>query len=344
VVLPALYRGSTTSGRQLDAEAARSWTTRAALPVTIDPVVLFFLLGIVARLVRSDLRLPEPIYEALSVYLLLALGLKGGVELARHATAALLPQTLAVIALGCVLPLIAFALLRGPARLDRANAAAIAAHYGSVSVVTFAAGVAWLEARGIAWEPYLTLFLAVMEVPGIVVGVLLARGAGAGSGMLGLMFREVLAGKSVLLLIGGILIGALLGPQGVAPIKPWFVDLFKGALCLFMLELGLVTGRQLGQIRRSGPRLAVFALAVPPLFGLAGAGLGTLIGLSAGGAMLLGVLAASASYIAAPAAMRVAVPEANPGLSLPIVLGLTFPFNVCVGLGLYHALAVWLAR
>ncbi|MFN0162814.1 MAG: sodium-dependent bicarbonate transport family permease [Burkholderiales bacterium] len=311
--------------------------------MSLDPVILFFLLGIVARLLRSDLRLPEPIYEALSVYLLLALGLKGGMELSRHALATLVPQTLAVIALGCVLPLLAYALLRGPARQGRADAAAIAAHYGSVSVVTFAAGVAWLEARAIPWEPYLALFLAVMEVPGIVVGVLLARGAGAGAS-LGPMLREVLAGKSVLLLIGGILIGALLGPSGMQPLKPWFVDLFKGALCIFMLELGLVTGRQLGQLKRSGARLAVFALVIPPLFGLAGAVLGAALGLSVGGTMLLGVLAASASYIAAPAAMRVAVPEANPGLSLPIVLGLTFPFNVFVGLGLYHSYAIHLVR
>ncbi len=311
--------------------------------MTIDPVILFFLLGIVARLVKSDLRLPEPIYEALSVYLLLALGLKGGVELARHSLAALIPQTLAVVGLGCVLPVVAYAVLRHLIRLDRINAAAIGAHYGSVSVVTFAAGVAWLEARAIPFEPHLALFLAVLEVPGIVVGVLLARGLSAGA-TLAPMFREVLAGKSVLLLLGGLAIGALLGPTGLRSTAPLFVDLFKGALCLFMLELGLVTGSQLAQLRKSGVRLVLFAVLVPLLFGFAGAALGGLIGLSIGGAALLGTLAASASYIAAPAAMRVAVPEASPGLSLPIVLGVTFPFNVFVGLGVYHAYAVFLAR
>ena len=309
----------------------------------VDPVILFFLLGIVARLVKSDLRLPEPIYEALSVYLLLALGLKGGVELARHPLATLAPQTMAVIALGCVLPMLAYAALKRLVRLDRVNAAAIAAHYGSVSVVTFAAGVAWLEARAIPFEPHLALFLAVLEVPGIVVGVLLARGVGAGAA-LAPMLREVLTGKSVLLLLGGLAIGALLGPGGLKPTVPLFVDLFKGALCLFMLELGLVTGRQFAQLRKSGVRLVLFALITPLLFGGAGVALGGLIGLSVGGAALLGTLAASASYIAAPAAMRVAVPEASPGLSLPIVLGVTFPFNVFVGLGVYHAYAVFLAR
>ena len=311
--------------------------------MSIDPVILFFLLGIVARLVKSDLRLPEPIYEALSVYLLLALGLKGGVELARHPLAALVPQTLAVIALGCVLPVLAYVALKRLVRLDRVNAAAIAAHYGSVSVVTFAAGVAWLEARAIAFEPHLALFLAVLEVPGIVVGVLLARGVGAGAALTP-MLKEVLTGKSVLLLLGGLAIGALLGPAGLKSTAPLFVDLFKGALCLFMLELGLVTGRQFAQLKKSGVRLVLFALITPMLFGFAGAALGSLIGLSVGGAALLGTLAASASYIAAPAAMRVAVPEASPGLSLPIVLGVTFPFNVLVGLGVYHAYAVFLAR
>ena len=311
--------------------------------MSIDPVILFFLLGIVARLVKSDLRLPEPIYEALSVYLLLALGLKGGVELARHPLSTLVPQTLAVVALGCMLPVVAYAVLRHLIRLDRINAAAIGAHYGSVSVVTFAAGVAWLEARAIPFEPHLALFLAVLEVPGIVVGVLLARGLSAGA-TLAPMFREVLAGKSVLLLLGGLAIGALLGPTGLRSTAPLFVDLFKGALCLFMLELGLVTGSQLAQLRKSGVRLVLFAVLVPLLFGFAGAALGGLIGLSIGGAALLGTLAASASYIAAPAAMRVAVPEASPGLSLPIVLGVTFPFNVFVGLGVYHAYAVFLAR
>ena len=311
--------------------------------MSIDPVILFFLLGIVARLVKSDLRLPEPIYEALSVYLLLALGLKGGVELARHPLAALVPQTLAVIALGCVLPVLAYVALKRLVRLDRVNAAAIAAHYGSVSVVTFAAGVAWLEARAIPFEPHLALFLAVLEVPGIVVGVLLARGVGAGAALTP-MLKEVLTGKSVLLLLGGLAIGALLGPAGLKSTAPLFVDLFKGALCLFMLELGLVTGRQFAQLKKSGVRLVLFALITPMLFGFAGAALGSLIGLSVGGAALLGTLAASASYIAAPAAMRVAGPEASPGLSLPIVLGVTFPFNVLVGLGVYHAYAVFLAR
>ena len=310
--------------------------------MTLDPVILFFLLGLVARLLKSDLRLPEPIYEALSVYLLLALGLKGGIELARYPLSQLAPQIAAVVALGCVLPLLAFMVLRGVGRLQRADAASIAAHYGSVSVVTFAAAMTWIEVRGIPSEAYLPLFVALLEAPGIIVGVLLARGASGGATRWVGVLREVVTGKSVILLIGGLAIGAALGPTGVKPIAPWFFDLFKGALTLFMLELGLVTGRQIGALRTSGAFLVVFGVTTPLAFGLIGAALGTLMGLSAGGATILAVLAASASYIAAPAAMRVAVPEANPGLSLPVVLGVTFPFNLLLGFPVYHAYVTWL--
>lgn len=310
----------------------------------IDPVVFFFLLGVLARLARSDLRVPEPLYEALSLYLLLALGLKGGAELAKVDLGGLAGQTALAIAMGCLLPVLAFGLLRGFAGLDRSNAAAIAAHYGSVSVVTFAAGVTHLEARGIPFEAVMPFFVAVLEVPGLLVGVLLAR-MGTSRGMqFAPLLKEAFVGKSVMLLLGGLAIGALLGPGGMAPVKPFFGDLFKGALCLFMLELGLVAGGQLPALRRAGPRLAVFALAVPPLFGILGAVTGGLMGLSMGGTMLMATLAASASYIAAPAAMRMAVPEANPALSISIVLGLTFPFNLLAGLPLYERLAAMIAR
>lgn len=312
--------------------------------MTLDPVILFFLLGLTARLLKSDLRLPEPIYEALSVYLLLALGLKGGIELARYPLSQLGPQIAAVIALGCVLPLLAFLALRALGRLPRADAASIAAHYGSVSVVTFAAAMTWIEVRGIPAEAYLPLFVALLEAPGIIVGVLLARGVAGGAAQWGGVLREVMTGKSVILLLGGLAIGAVLGPAGVKPVAPWFFDLFKGALTLFMLELGLVTGRQLGALRTSGAFLVVFGIVTPLVFGLIGAVLGVLLGLSEGGATVLAVLAASASYIAAPAAMRVAVPEANPGLSLPVVLGVTFPFNLLFGFPVYHAYVQWLSR
>jgi len=309
-----------------------------------DPVVLFFALGVMARLLRSDLRVPEPLYDALSIYLLLALGLKGGAQLAEVNAPALAGQTALAIAMGCLLPVLAFAFLRYLGQLDRSNAAAIAAHYGSVSVVTFAAGLTYLNARGIASEPTMPFFVAVLEVPGLLVGVLLARlGTGRSAPVAGIV-RDAFAGKSVMLLVGSLAIGALLGPQGAAPIQPFFSDLFKGVLCLFMLELGLVAGGQLKELRRAGPFLVAFALVVPPLFALLGAGTGWLMGLSHGGIALMATLAASASYIAAPAAMRMAVPEANPALSISIVLGITFPFNLLVGIPLYERLAALLAR
>ena len=314
-----------------------------AAAAMIDPVVPFFLLGALARLMRSDLRMPEPLYDALSIYLLVALGLRGGAELAHALAPSLAAQALLAVAMGCVLPLLAFAALRLVVRLDRSNAAAIAAHYGSVSVVTFAAGLTYLSTRNIAAEPAMPLFVALLEVPGLLVGVLLARlGTGRASG-LSPVLREALAGRSVVLLVGGLAVGALLGTDGLVAVKPFFGDLFKGALCLFMLELGLVAGGQLAELRRAGPSLAAFALIAPPLFALVGAGFGWLMGLSHGGIALMATLAASASYIAAPAAMRMAVPEANPALSISIVLGITFPFNLFAGIPLYERIAARIA-
>lgn len=310
----------------------------------LDPVVLFFLLGIMARLVRSDLRVPEPLYDALSIYLLVALGLKGGAELANAGALALAGQTALAIAMGCILPLLAFSILRFGGGLDRSNAAAIAAHYGSVSVVTFAAALTYLNARDITSEPTMPFFVAVLEVPALLVGVLLARLGTGRPAQVAQIVREAFVGKSVMLLVGGLAIGALLGPAGVAPVKPFFGDLFKGALCLFMLELGLVAGGQLKELRRAGGFLVVFALIVPLLFALIGAGVGWLMALSHGGIALMATLAASASYIAAPAAMRMAVPEANPALSISIVLGITFPFNLLAGIPLYERMAAAIAR
>jgi hypothetical protein len=309
----------------------------------IDPVVLFFLLGAMARVLRSDLRVPEPLYDALSIYLLVALGLKGGAELSRALAPSLAGQALLAVAMGCVLPLLAFALLRLIGRLDRSNAAAIAAHYGSVSVVTFAAGLTYLSTRNIAAEPTMPLFVALLEVPGLLVGVLLARMGTRRAAGIAPILRDAFVGKSVILLVGGLLAGALLGIEGLAPVKPFFGDLFKGALCLFMLELGLVAGGQFGALRQAGPFLAAFALLVPPVFGAIGAGFGWLMGLSHGGIALMATLAASASYIAAPAAMRMSVPEANPALSISIVLGITFPFNLLAGIPLYERMAARIA-
>ena len=311
----------------------------------IDVVVFFFLLGVLARLVKSDLRLPEALYETLSIYLLLAIGLKGGIELSKQPLMALAPQVLACMALGFLIPFLLYPLARA-LRLNGPDAASLVAHYGSVSVVTFAVATAALTRQGIAHESHAALWVAVMEAPGLVAGILLARWAlraesrarGRPANWGGLA-HDVLFGKSVLLLMGGLVIGAVAGVEGTAPIKAVFIDPFKGVLALFLLELGLVAGGRLAEVRRFGAAVLVIGLGAPPLLALLGAGVGWALGLSTGGVALLATLAASASYIAAPTAMRIAVPEANAALSITAALGITFPFNIVVGIPLYIALA-----
>jgi uncharacterized protein len=314
----------------------------------IDVVVLFFLLGVFARLVKSDLRLPEALYETLSIYLLLAIGLKGGIELSKQPILDLLPQMLACMALGFAIPFVLTPVLRALG-LSRVDAASMAAHYGSVSVVTFAVASAYLAAQGVETEAHAALWVAIMEAPGIVAGILLARlGAPAAPGASkptinwGELGHDVFFGKSVLLLVGGLLIGTVMGEAGTAPIAPVFMAPFKGVLALFLLELGLVAGGRLGDLRRYGLRIVGFALIAPPLLAVFGALTGVLLGLSTGGVAIMATLAASASYIAAPTAMRMAVPEANAALSITAALGLTFPFNIVLGVPLYLMLARWL--
>lgn len=312
----------------------------------IDVVVFFFLLGVFARLVKSDLRLPEALYETLSIYLLLAIGLKGGIELSKQPLLDLAPQVGAVVLLSFVIPLLVYPLLR-LLRLSAADSAAIGAHYGSVSVVTFAVVTATLAKAGIAYESHAALWVALMEMPGLIAGVLLARLFAAGSQAAptrwGALLHDVLIGKSVLLLLGGLAIGAIAGVEGTAPIQALFIDPFKGVLALFLLELGLVAGGRLAEVRRFGAAVFAVGLGLPPLLAVLGALVGTALGLSVGGVAVLATLAASSSYIAAPTAMRIAVPQANAALSITISLGITFPFNIVVGIPLYIRLAELLA-
>jgi hypothetical protein len=309
----------------------------------VDAVPLFFVLGAVARVAKSDLRIPAALYEVLSIFLLLAIGLKGGVELARSASVDILYQSAAVIALGAALPLLAFPVLRALGRLSRPDAASFAAHYGSVSAVTFAVAVTFLRDRSVPVDDHFPLFLALMEAPAIIVGVVLARAGGGRDTRWGALLHEILFGKSILLLLGGIAIGWVAGPKGVAPIEPFFFTLFKGSLCFFLLEMGLVAAGHLGDLRRAGTFLVGFGVAMPLVSSVLGAGVARLLGFDAGGVFLLATLAASASYIAAPAAMRIAVPEANPALPIATSIGITFPFNIIVGLPLYFELARWVA-
>ena len=313
----------------------------------VDVVVLFFVLGLLARWVKSDFRLPEALYETLSIYLLLAIGLKGGVELSRQPLSDVLPQIAACIALGAAIP---FALVPVLKRigLSGVDSAALAAHYGSVSVVTFAVASAFLQRQAVSFESHAALWVAVMEAPGIIAGIVLARmaqrgAAAADAPTLASGWRElahdVFFGKSVLLLAGGLAIGAVMGEAGTRSIWPLFGDLFKGVLALFLLELGLVAGARLGELKRYGAALVAFGIIAPLVLAVPGALVGKALGLSTGGIALMASLAASASYIAAPTAMRIAVPQANAALSITVALGVTFPFNIVLGIPLYLQLA-----
>jgi hypothetical protein len=309
-----------------------------------SPPVLFFALGLLAAVVRSDLRFPEALYVSLTIYLLCAIGFKGGVAMAEAGLAKVWLPTLAAVALGAVIPLWTYPILRFVGRLPGVDAAAIAGHYGSVSAVTFVAATNFLTAAGQVYEGYATAFLAAMEAPAIIVGIALGRwaqrGAATAAGW-GAVVREAVLGRSVFLLAGTLAAGYLCGQRGLEAVGGLLVTPFQGVLALFLLELGTVAGRRLGDLRKVGPFLLSFGVVMPVLHAVAGVAVGHAVGLSVGGTTLLAVLAASASYIAAPAAMRLSLPEANPTLYLTGALVITFPFNVTLGIPIYHAMAQW---
>ena len=310
----------------------------------LTPIVLSFVLGMAAGLAKSDLSIPEAIAKGMAIYLMFAIGLKGGVSFAEaglslNAVAA----AVAGMALSFCLPFIAFALLRGFAGVDRINAAAVAAHYGSISIVTFIAASELLRGLGYSYEGYLVAVVALMETPAIISGLILAsRGKEEGKqtgkrGMDKELLREVLLNGSVVLLIGAFIIGWMTGGSGLEEVSGFFVDPFKGVLCLFLLDMGLVAARRLREARVLSVRLVIFGVVMPCIGATLGCLLGFALGLSVGGATVLAVLGASASYIAVPAAMRLALPEANTALYITLSLAITFPFNVTLGIPLYLA-------
>ncbi len=311
-----------------------------------SPPILFFVLGLLAAAVKTDLRFPEPLYIALTLYLLVAIGFKGGVAVSLAGLGAVWLPALAAVGLGLAIPLWSYPILRFVGKLPAVDAAAIGAHYGSVSAVTFIAAVSYLNELKQPYEAYASAFLAVMESPAIVVGVVLGKLAtrrekSSLSAVMRLALHEGLLGRSVFLLVGSLLVGFLCGQRGLDATAGFFVTPFQGILALFLLEMGMVAARRFGDLRKVGLFLVGFGVLMPLAHGVIGIMLGQWAGLSLGGAMLLGVLASSASYIAAPAAMRLSLPEANPTLYLTSALTITFPFNITFGLPFYYEVARW---
>jgi uncharacterized protein len=307
----------------------------------ISPIILSFVLGLAAALARSDLSIPEAVAKGMSIYLLFAIGFKGGASVAAHGVdGGLLMSVGAGVLLSFGLPLLAFALLKILTGFSRLDAAAVAAHYGSISIVTFVAATSVLEGRGIMAEGYMVAVAAAMEAPAILSALWLVSRNGSGGRMEPGLMREILLNGSIVLLVGSFVIGMVTGEKGLGDIAPFIVSPFKGVLCLFLLDMGLVAGRGLLQSKGViGLGAVAFGVIMPLTSSLIGLTFGLLIGLSTGGVVLLMVLAASASYIAVPAAMRVALPEANPAIYLTLSLGVTFPFNLTLGIPLYVALA-----
>jgi hypothetical protein len=308
----------------------------------LTPMILCFALGLFAALARSELTIPEAVAKGMSIYLLFAIGFKGGVSVADHGLDARLVAALgAGVALSFAIPFAAFALLQAMTRLSATDRAAVAAHYGSISIVTFVTAVSVVQGAGLAAEGYMVAVAAAMEAPAIISALyLVTRAGGRAERMDADLWREILLNGSIVLLVGSFLIGLVTGQEGMARIEPFIVAPFQGVLCLFLLDMGLVAGRGMRNARgvlTAG--VLAFGLVMPVLGAAFGLGAGLMLGLSPGGVALMMVLAGSASYIAVPAAMRVALPEANPSIYLTLSLGVTFPFNLVIGIPAWVAVA-----
>jgi hypothetical protein len=326
------------------------------------PAVLFFLLGVIAQLVNSDLKFPEGMSKGMSLYLLMAIGLKGGAELANSDLFVAMNAIFWAIVLGFVIPIIGYALLRFRNKIDPMNAAAITAHYGSVSAGTFLTAIAFLEASGVTHESYPIIMMVMMESPAIIIGLVLAAmarkrlaadkiGADGTAAMgqteapktdWGPLLKDAFTNGSVLLLLGALIIGAIVPPEAMKTLYPFTKEIFMGVLCLFLLEMGMVAAKRLDSFKKVGGTLIAFGIIMPLIGGFIGVFVGhSMLGFSVGGTLLVAILSASASYIAVPPVMRFGVPEANPSYYLALSLGITFPFNVVVGIPLFYQVSQW---
>jgi len=301
--------------------------------------VLVFILGFIAARFKSDIRIPDPVYQIISVYLLFGIGLKGGVSLRHSTVTGLAKPVVATLILGCIIPALAFFLLKFIKSLSEIDRGAIAAHYGSTSLVTFTAALVFLDNAKIEYEGFATALLTIMEIPGIIIGIFLATRHLNRQLSWSISLKEIVLGKTIILLVGGLVVGAISGDAGYARVEPFFVNLLPGILALFLMHLGYLAGQRIHVIKETGAGLFAFAILFPLISGSLGVLGGYLAGLSVGGATVLGVLSASASYIAAPAAVGIALPEANPSLSITSSLGITFPFNLTVGIPIFYTFA-----
>lgn len=301
--------------------------------------VLVFILGFIAARYKTDIRIPDPVYQIISVYLLFGIGLKGGVSLTHASVSGIIKPIIATLILGCLIPSLAYLSLKLIKNINQVDRGAIAAHYGSTSLVTFTAALVYLDNSNITYEGFATALLTIMEIPGIIVGIFLATRHLNKDLAWSASLKEILLGKTIILLVGGLIVGAISGDAGYAKVEPFFVNLLPGILALFLMHLGYLAGSRIQVIKESGAKLFGFALLFPLIAGSLGVIGGDLAGLSVGGATILGVLSASASYIAAPAAVGIALPEANPSLSITASLGVTFPLNLTLGIPFYYWLA-----
>ncbi|WP_167883879.1 sodium-dependent bicarbonate transport family permease [Leptospira stimsonii] len=310
----------------------------------LTPMVLAFILGIVSTLLRSDLKFPEGLYAGLTIYLLLAIGIKGGVKLSSTQFLEFYKPAFVALVMCCLIPLFAFFILNKIGKFNTINSAAIAAHYGSVSAVTFSESTAFLDLMNIGYEGFMPSLLAIMEIPAILVAIYIAKrnSSSKNSANISTIFHELFAGKGTILLLGGLFIGFFSGKKGFEQVAPFFETPFRGVLALFLLEVGILTGKRISDLSQVGIFLVFFAILMPVIHASLGIYLGKLAGLSLGGSTIFGVLCASASYIAAPAAIRIALPDANPTYYFTSSLAITFPFNIVVGLPLYLSLSKFL--
>ena len=314
-----------------------SWSLASSNLTSV--AVLVFVLGFLGALIKSDVRIPDPVYQLISIYLLFGIGLKGGHALKSVTAHSFIKPAMATLALGIAIPLLAFFVLKLIRKLNDIDRGAIAAHYGSTSLVTFSAALLYLENNKIYVEGFAAALLTLLEIPGVIVGVYLGSRKGIEKVQWYKTVKEVITGKTVLLLAGGLVIGAITTAAGYQKVTPFFVDLQSGFLALFLMHLGYLAGSNWGEIKKVGLSVALFGITFPMISGTLGVLVGHWVGLSLGGTVILGVLCASGSYIAAPAAVSVGLPKANAPLALMSSIGVTFPFNLIVGIPLYLEIA-----